>query len=242
MWIEYGRPSWQQSSSVARGADSTWAWMLPGRAHTSNFARREPYFSPKFSHISPPTDLICVIFIWIVYVNKGYHCNKNGAKRHSIWSDTQYSIFAHFPLRKSTKGVPKRWKTNLHQIYSLKPRMVWYYKGSVAILFWDEKRLWLKSGGLKCENSWADQCQNLNGNPTETIGVVRLTPNFVDYLVMFIKHGLHQNSHISGHLLRRPPLGHCLWNIVAGLINAAYHTCRILHVLSKAPAAQGWHV
>jgi len=23
---------------------------------------------------------------------------------------------------------------------------------------------------------------------------------------MFVKHGLHQKSHISGHLLRRPPL------------------------------------
>jgi len=36
------------------------------------------------------------------------------------------------------------------------------------------------------------QCQNLNGNPTQTNGVVRLTPNFVDHLVMFIKHGLHE--------------------------------------------------
>jgi len=31
--------------------------------------------------------------------------------------------------------------------------MIWYHKGSVAILFWDETRLWLGSGGLKCENS-----------------------------------------------------------------------------------------
>ena len=91
MWIEYGRPSWQQLSSVTRFRDdNTWAWKVPVGAHTSNFARREPYFSPKFSHISPPTDLICVIFIWIVYVNKGYHCNKNGAKRPSSWSDTPF--------------------------------------------------------------------------------------------------------------------------------------------------------
>jgi hypothetical protein len=62
----------------------------------------------------------------------------------------RYSIFT---WRKSTKGVPKRWKTNLHQIYSLKPRVIWHHKGSVAILFWDEKRLWLGNGGLKCENS-----------------------------------------------------------------------------------------
>jgi hypothetical protein len=51
------------------------------------------------------------------------------------------------------------------------------------------------------------QCQNLNGNPIQTTEVVRFwTPNFVDHLDMFIKHGLHQKSHISGHLLRRPPL------------------------------------
>ena len=51
------------------------------------------------------------------------------------------------------------------------------------------------------------QCQNLNRNPTQTTGVVRLTPSFVDHLVMFIKHGLYQKSHISGHLLRRIPSG-----------------------------------
>jgi hypothetical protein len=31
--------------------------------------------------------------------------------------------------------------------------VIWHHKGSVAILFWDEKRLWLGNGGLKCENS-----------------------------------------------------------------------------------------
>jgi len=30
--------------------------------------------------------------------------------------------------------------------------MIRYQKGSVAILCWDENRLWLGSGGLKCEN------------------------------------------------------------------------------------------
>jgi len=80
-------------------------------------------------------------------------------------------------------------------------------KGSVAILFWDERRLWLGSGGLKCENS----VPKFERKPTQTTGVVRLTPNFVDPklcgpLVMFINHGLHQKSHVSGHLLRRPPL------------------------------------
>jgi len=67
--------------------------------------------------------------------------------------------------------------------------------------------------GMKRGSGWGvvaynvkTQCQNLHGNPTQTTGVVRLTPNFVDHLVMFIKHGLHQKSHISGHLLRRNPL------------------------------------
>jgi hypothetical protein len=60
---------------------------------------------------------------------------------------------ARFLKRKATKGVPKRWKINLHQIYSLKPRMILDHKGSVVIVLWDEKRLWLGSGGLKCENA-----------------------------------------------------------------------------------------
>jgi hypothetical protein len=45
MWIEYGRPSWQQSSSVPRG--STWVWMLPVGAKMSVCLQREPYFSPQ---------------------------------------------------------------------------------------------------------------------------------------------------------------------------------------------------
>ena len=72
------------------------------------------------------------------------------------WNDLvvgQVLHLAHFPERKSTKGVPNRWKINLHQICFSKPRMIWYHKGSVAILFWDEKRLWLGSGGLKQEYS-----------------------------------------------------------------------------------------
>jgi len=35
------------------------------------------------------------------------------------------------------------------------------------------------------------QCQNLNVNPTQTTGVVQLTPNFADHLIMFITHDLH---------------------------------------------------
>jgi hypothetical protein len=48
--------------------------------------------------------------------------------------------------------VPKRWKTNLHQICFSKPRMIRYHKGS-PVLFWDENRSCLGRGGLLCENS-----------------------------------------------------------------------------------------
>jgi hypothetical protein len=74
-----------------------------------------------------------------LHFSKEYHCKKIGAKRPSGWSDTPF-----WPIslkEEEKKRVPKRWKTNFHQIYSLKPGMIWYYKGSVAILFWDEKGL-----------------------------------------------------------------------------------------------------
>jgi hypothetical protein len=48
-------------------SDDTWAWNKPVPAHTSSCPQREPYFSPPLSHISPPTDLIYVIFIWIEF-------------------------------------------------------------------------------------------------------------------------------------------------------------------------------
>ena len=38
------------------------------------------------------------------------------------------------------------------------------------------------------------QSQNLNGNPTQTTEVVRLTSNFLDHLVLLIKYGLHQKK------------------------------------------------
>ena len=41
------------------------------------------------------------------------------------------------------------------------------------------------------------QCQNLNWISAQTTGVVQLTPNFVDHLVMLIKHDLHKKNHIS---------------------------------------------
>jgi hypothetical protein len=46
----------------------------------------------------------------------------------------QVPQFGPFPLKKSAKGVPKRWKINLHQIYFSNPRMIWYHKGSTPVV------------------------------------------------------------------------------------------------------------
>ena len=72
------------------------------------------------------------------------------------WNDPvvgQIPHFGPFPFEKLTTGVPKRWKTNLHQICFSNPRMIWYHKGSHPVLFWDEKRSCLGRGGLLCVNS-----------------------------------------------------------------------------------------
>jgi len=65
----------------------------------SNFVQREPYFSPPFSHISPPTDLICVIFIWIVY-------NKKRISLQQKWGKTeQYLARCPISLRENQHRV-----------------------------------------------------------------------------------------------------------------------------------------
>jgi hypothetical protein len=53
-----------------------------------------------------------------LHFNKKYHCNKNGAKRPSSWSDTPFWPIS---LKENAKGVPKKWISYLHQIYSLNP-------------------------------------------------------------------------------------------------------------------------
>jgi hypothetical protein len=77
------------------------------------------------------------------------------------------------------------------------------------------KEVLLPYFGMKRGTGWGvvacnvgTQCQNLNWNSAKTTGVVQLTPNFVDHLVMLIKHDLHQKNHISR--TSRPPLGNCL--------------------------------
>jgi len=50
------------------------------------------------------------------------------------------------------------------------------------------------------------QCQNLNLNSVQITGVVLFAPNFMNHLVISLKRDLYPKSHISGHLLHRPPL------------------------------------
>ena len=153
-------------------------------AHMPNCPRREPYISPPFSHISPPTDLISVIIIILLHLSK-YYCNKIGAKQSSTWPDTPFWPIS--LIRKSAKGVPKRWKINLHQIFFSNPRMIWYHKRSPLVLFWDEKRPWLGRGGLWCGNSVPKFelyfCPDHWGGP--------FGPNFINHLITSFKY-LHK--------------------------------------------------
>jgi hypothetical protein len=65
VWAPMFAKFWAQDPKVA--THNTWALSLQTWVHMSNCPRREPYFSPSFSHISPPTDLSYVIFIWITF-------------------------------------------------------------------------------------------------------------------------------------------------------------------------------
>ena len=100
----------------------------------------------------------------------------------------RYSILAHFPKRKSTKGVPKRWKINLHQICFKNP-------GLFGII----KEVLLSSFGMKRGPAWGVvacyveiQCQNLNWISVQSTGVVLLAPNFMNHLVISFKHDFYQ--------------------------------------------------
>jgi poly(3-hydroxyalkanoate) synthetase len=62
--------------------------------------------------------------------------------------------------------------------------------------------LWLGCGGSIRENP----VPNLDCDSAQATWEVRLTPNFANHLVMLIKYGLHQKSHIPGLLLSQPPL------------------------------------
>ena len=90
-------------------AVSAWAWMLPAGAHMLYCPRREPYFSPSFSHISPPNDLICVIFIWIVYISIKIFLQQKWGKTEQHLA--RHPILAYFPtisLREISKRGAKK--------------------------------------------------------------------------------------------------------------------------------------
>ena len=175
------------------------------------------------------------------------------------WNDPvvgQIPHFGPFSLRKPAKGVPKRWKINLHHIYFINPRMIWYHKGSPPVLlkinlhhiyfinprmiwyhkgsppvlFWDEKRSCLGPGGLLVET----QCQNLNWISVPTTGVVLLAPNFMNHLVISFKHDLHQESHISGHSLRWPPL--IFYYCILGMLSLSSNIWMTSCVCNISPA------
>jgi hypothetical protein len=112
--------------------------MLPVPAKMSNCPRREPYFSPPFSYISPPTDLICVIFLWIICNSITNIIATKMGQNGAILGQVPH--FGPFPLKKISIWGAKKAENQPHQIYFSNPRMIWYHKGSPPVLFWDEKR------------------------------------------------------------------------------------------------------
>jgi hypothetical protein len=112
----------------------------------SNCPRREPYFSPPFSHILPPTDLICVISIWIVYI-----LVKNILPTKMGQNGAVLGEILHFG--KTAKGCQKRWKTKFHQIWFSALLTAPCYVRSTSVLFWGEKKPWLGCCGPKREIS-----------------------------------------------------------------------------------------
>jgi len=80
---------------------------------------------------------------------------------------------------------------------------------------------------------WKLSAKIWTGIPPRPLG-----SNFVDHLVMFIKHSLHQKGHIPGHLLRRPPLGNhqmCIYNSGRPYkyVHAKWRACTHIHI---------WHI
>ena len=133
------------------------------------------------------------------YINK-YHCNKNGVKRPSSWSDTPFwpiSLGEDQQKRCQKGGKPTFTKSAFQN------------PGWFCII----KEVLLSCFGMKRGPAWGvvvcyvkTQCQNLIWISVQTTRVVLLAPNFMNHLVISFKHDLYQKSHISGHLLCWPPL------------------------------------
>ena len=74
--------------------------------------------NPIFHHHSLISHYPLTLSMSLLYesstFNKEYHCNKNGAKRSSIWPDTPFWPISIKEIQQ--KGCQKGWKTNFHQI------------------------------------------------------------------------------------------------------------------------------
>ena len=159
--------------------------MLPVSAQSnwSNCPQREPYFSPSFSHISPPTDLICVSFVWIIYIPiKNTVATKLGQNKAVLG---QIPHFGPFPLEKiSTRGCQKGGNSTF-------TKYTFQTLGWFGII----KEFLLSCFGIKGGPGWGvvacnveTQCQNLNWISVPTTGMVLLAPNFMNHLVISFKH------------------------------------------------------
>jgi hypothetical protein len=60
----------------------------------------------------------------------------------------QIPYFGPFPLKKISKRGAKKKENQPSPNILFNPRMIRYHKGLPPVLFWDEKRPWLRRGGL----------------------------------------------------------------------------------------------
>ena len=139
---------------------------------------REPYFSPPFCHISPPTDLICVIFIWIIHIFIKTLLQQNWCKTEQYLA--RYPNLAQFPQIKSAKGCQNGGTSTL-------TKYIFQTPGWLSII----KEVLLSCFGMKEGPGWGvvacnvgTQCQNLNCISVQTTGVVLFAPNFMNHLVI----------------------------------------------------------
>ena len=114
----------------------------------------------------------------------------------------QIPHFGPFSLQKISERGAKEVENQVppNPVFSTPTNLESYKKHTYRVLGWKKGLVrvwWVRLKFL---------CQNLSWDSAQATGVVRLTPNFVDQLVMLIKYGLRQKIYISGHLLRRPPL------------------------------------
>jgi hypothetical protein len=143
MFPEYGCPSWHLLSIAPRCS----LLIAPelercSRGTHANCPRREPHFSPPICHISPPTDPICVVFIWVVYILiKNTIATKMGQNGAVVG---QVPHFGPFPLEKISK---RGGKSVGNQVRLSACQTILHHIRSTPVVFWGEKRPWVECGG-----------------------------------------------------------------------------------------------